>query len=555
MSERVRGQERSNVPELKPDPRVIDALRGEISEPIQTISHKPGSEGQQVQVRLVKEGPGLFGLVDWEDNKEWSGITNHVLLSARYAVYFAQKMHDAGYEANPQRILNGMIVSHPGRRQWDEAGWYPDVIEDAQAKRSISNETLGMQLIQGKVPQDAFELVVALGHNVEGFSVDPSIYESWDYKLAIYVDHRAAQKYEPLNTRMGDFLLGNFFKREEITPEIKEHVYAVFGDIIERQKNYRLEKEGVAQVTLDEADLIAEQLGASPRSERVIRRELMRLILQDADIEAALMKAGIDPDNINDDTVSMPAWEDDFRQTYVKAAQDSIVEEIHLRVGRFRQYIFTDNIYDYPILEKLNEEFPLNTWWGQYAREVFYEWHENNEEELKKRKEDPGYRFVDSILSEHFKHPSRTESKSNQPEPKYIIPTELDGLTPQMLNSLNDILDKWGFKYIDEGVFRFVYESNNIDSAILMSGPIVPQPDPSFRFMIFRHHIPQRGMHIIGTETGGRILWDRDLSVDEAKKLIDEINMMGTEIGIMDPQTRERRPIQDNIRIKSDRLN
>lgn len=71
-----------------------------------------------------------------------------------------------------------MIVSHAGRRQWDEAKWYPDIVEDARAKISITNETLGMQLIQGKIPSDAFDLVVALGHNVEGFEVNPSIYDS-----------------------------------------------------------------------------------------------------------------------------------------------------------------------------------------------------------------------------------------------------------------------------------------------------------------------------------------------------------------------------------------
>ena len=368
MADRLLGSEQAGNFEVEIDPRVVDALRGEISEPIQTISHKPDHGGQLVKVRIAKEGPGLFGLTDWEDNKEWSGITNHVLLSARYAVYFAQKMRDAGFETNPQRILNGMIVSHPGRRQWDEAGWYPEAVEDAEAKRSISNETLGMRLIQGKVPQDAFELVVALGHNVEGFSVDPAIYDSLDYQIAIYVDHRAAQKYEPLNTRMGDFLIGNFFKRDEVTPELKEHVYNAIGDLIERQKNYRLGKESSEGVTLDEADQIAEQLGASTRSERVIRRELMRLILQDADTEAALIKAGIDPDNINDETVPMPAWEDDFRLQYVKAAEAGIVE----RLFSLNQWIANEDIagsiktfVDFNTLER---DFPTNTWWGRYAR-------------------------------------------------------------------------------------------------------------------------------------------------------------------------------------------
>ena len=346
MNELLREQGQSINHELYPDPSVVDALIGTISEPIQTISHKPGSEGQVVTVRLAKEGPGMFGLTDWKGNKEWSGIFNHCLLTARYSLHFAQMMTQSGYDVNPQRILDGMIVSHAGRRQWDEAAWYPEVIEDAQVKRSISNETLGMQLIQGKVPKDAFELVVALGHNVAGFSVDPEIYNSWDFKLTIYVDHRTTQKYEPLNIRMGDFLLGNFFKRDKVTPPVKEQVYTAIGNIIGRQKSYRLGKEGAESLSLDEADRIAEELGAHPKSERLTRRELMRLILQDATTEAALIQAGIDPDAINDEIVPMPKWEDELRRQYVEAAKNSIGGD------------------------DVQSEFSQNTWWEQYAGSI-----------------------------------------------------------------------------------------------------------------------------------------------------------------------------------------
>lgn len=349
MAERVRRDELQVPGELRINPLVIEALRGEISDPIRTISHKPGSEGEMVEVRLVKEGPGLFGLSDWRDSREWAGITSHVLLSARYAVYFAQRLANAGHDVNAQRILDGMIVSHPGRRQWDEAFWYPEAVKDAKAKRSISNETLGMRLIQGKVPQEAFELVVALGHDVEGFSVDPAIYQSWDFKVAIYVDHRTGQSYESLNTRMGVFLLGNFFRKEDVTPQLREKVYKALGEMIERQKNFRLGKEGVEQVSLDEADQIAGELGANPNSERLSRSELMRLILQDADTEAGLIAAGIDPSNVNDETVPMPAWEDEFRKTYVLAARESIMEEVWME------------ILDLP---------SSDTWWFQYARKM-----------------------------------------------------------------------------------------------------------------------------------------------------------------------------------------
>ena len=36
-----------------------------------------------------------------------------------------------GHKVNSQQILDGMIVSHSGRRQWDEAGLYPEAAEDA----------------------------------------------------------------------------------------------------------------------------------------------------------------------------------------------------------------------------------------------------------------------------------------------------------------------------------------------------------------------------------------------------------------------------------------
>lgn len=394
----LREQEPLSSPDATLNWDVVDGLRGEISEPIQTISHKPGSDGELVNIRIAIEGPGLFGLTDWKDNKEWSGITNHVLLSARYAVYFAQKMKEAGFLTNPQRVLNGMLVSHPGRRQWDEAGWYPEVVADASAKRSISNETLGIQLIHdhvifGKIPFNAFELVVALGHNVEGFSVDPAIYTSWDFKVAIYADHRTTQKYEPLNTRMADFFLGNFFKKDQITDELPQKAYQTFGDLIERQKNYHFDK--TQPVSLEEADSIAQNLGANPSSERVAtRKEFMQLVLGDADTEAALVQAGIDTNNINDLTVPGPKWEDDFRKEYVRAAQYNIAKEVYSAIA--------GNTSDVAIFAGLNEKFSLDSWWGQYARKIFYELYDNNEE-IQKHYGEPEFQPMDSLLKNHFK--------------------------------------------------------------------------------------------------------------------------------------------------------
>ena len=351
--------------ELSINPEIIDALRGSISYPTETISHKPGLDfGKTVQVRLATEGPGMFGLTDMRDNREWSGIINHTLTTGLYAVHFAEELIRAGYAVDRQAILDGMIVSHAGRRQWDEAGWYPEGVSqlvgenEQKRRRGLSNETLGMQLIQGKVPDNAFKLVVALGHNVEGFSVDPAIYKSLDFLLTIYADHRTTQKYEPLNTRMGDLLLGNFFSTDQITPKKKMEVYTEFGKLIERQKAHHLGRPGVEEVSLDAAEQLAERLGASLTSVRVTsRREFMRLLLQDADTEALLIQSGIDPNKVDDTEVPMPRWEHEFRLSYVEAAKEDIAARMIQLLTAHDESTFI-------------QEFPLTTWWGKYARKI-----------------------------------------------------------------------------------------------------------------------------------------------------------------------------------------
>lgn len=310
---------------IRPKAAVLEALTGKVSEPLRTVSQKPRFEGSEVTVRLSEEGPCMAGLIDVDDNREWFGINNHQWLSARYAVNFSKRMAEAGYDTDPGRILNAMLVSHTGRRQWDEAGWYPDAVKNAKQTRSISNETLGMQLIDGEVPGDVFGLVVALGHGIEGFSVDPKIYESWDYKIAIYTDHRTTQKYEPLHTRMGDFLLGNFYKREDVTPELKEEVYGRIESMIAEQKQRRF--LWIEPFSVDDADEIAKKLGAAEISSRLVgRKELMRLVLQDADTEATLIAAGIDPDEINDETVPEPRWERYLKRLYLNDAEEGVFQ-------------------------------------------------------------------------------------------------------------------------------------------------------------------------------------------------------------------------------------
>lgn len=205
-----------------------------------------------------------------------------------------------------------MIVSHAGRRQWDEACWYPDAAKDATFKKSMSNETLGLHLIHGRIYPKAFDLVAALAHNLQDFTINPEILGNLDFLISIYADHRTTQKYEPLHTRMGDFLMGNFLNRDEITPTTRDKIYHEIENLITKQKNYRLGKIGGEEISLEAADEIAANLGAAP----------------------------------------MPSWETVLRYRYMETASKSISSR-SAEIGAF-----------------LDEDFPSSTWWGQYARKV-----------------------------------------------------------------------------------------------------------------------------------------------------------------------------------------
>lgn len=370
MTEKLRKEsEGSRRRELVPDPLVIDALRGKISEPTKTISYKSGSAGEEVEVRLALEGPCHFGLEDWKDNKEWSGIFNHVLLSARYSTYFAQKLQEKGLNVNPQRILNAMIVSHPGRRQWDEAGWYPEAVDkflgegEAARRKSMSNETLGLHLINRRVSQETFDLVAGLAHNLTDFEINPDIHESLDYRIAIYTDHRTTQSYQPLNERMGDFLLGNFFPRNVVNENLKERVYKVVDQIITNKKNGSLVE--------NEEHYLISQLGANQNSDRLSLTDLTKLIVQDAATEAQLLKNDIDPDNINDETVPMPQWEKDLRLQYVKSASKEIKAELKYYNEWIDFISFKQEDPELPeVIRMRDEAFPEDTWWGGIARSL-----------------------------------------------------------------------------------------------------------------------------------------------------------------------------------------
>ena len=108
--------------------------------------------------------------------------------------------------------------------------------------------------------------------------------------------------------------------------------------------------------------------------------------------EAELIRAGVDLDDISDETVPMPVWEHEFRREYVSFARESIFEEVTVIAKGFYLYLAKDDARDEGLIKKLNKDFPQDTWWGRYARKAFYE-------EFNRRREEGAVdeRFVDFI--------------------------------------------------------------------------------------------------------------------------------------------------------------
>ena len=344
--------------ELTPTPGVVDALRGKV----EAITIDQG--GEKKIMHVTREGAGQFGLTHREENDKWKGIFHHSVVTGRIAADIAERMQTQGHLTNPQRLIDSMIVSHAGRRAWEEARDFPNYVPDAAEKMTTTNETIGLRNIHEKIPDEVFSLVSGLAHgNTEFASV--ADHESLDYKIAIYVDHRTTDRYYELHERMGDFLSNNFFERGTVDDAKKATIKAELKKLIQKQKASAQSADEIA-VPLEEADRIAAELGAHEGSARLPRAEFMRLILQDAQTEALLENAGIDlnPNVIND--LPMPRWEKDIRHDYVKAAEGEIVP----RIAELYEQIKQD---DDGAMQTLQREFPLGTWWGNEAARLYME--------------------------------------------------------------------------------------------------------------------------------------------------------------------------------------
>ncbi len=189
----------------------LEVLKGFVSKPIETISNKPDYKGHIVKVSLVKEGSGIIGLENAADNQEWAGIFNHILKTARVATFLGEQLREKGEVVVPDCILNTILVSHAGRRQYDEATWYPSVVPNAHEKVEAGDTAITLELLSNaRISPTIVENVKA--HGV-GDAYPITQMDTWEKILPSYADFRVSQHVISLQTER------SIFSKLQIKPE------------------------------------------------------------------------------------------------------------------------------------------------------------------------------------------------------------------------------------------------------------------------------------------------------------------------------------------------
>ncbi|HYT40892.1 MAG TPA: hypothetical protein VEP90_00980 [Methylomirabilota bacterium] len=291
----------------RPHGAILEVLKGSVSEPVETVSNKPDSKGQVIKVSIVKKGSGMVGLQDAVDNQEWAGIFNHILMTARVATFLGEKLREKGEAVDPDCILNTILVSHAGRRQYDEATWYPSIVPNASWKVEVGDTAITRDLLS-----DA-HISPIIVENVKAHGVGDTYpinqMNTWEKILPSYADFRVSQHIMPLEDRFDD-----------------------------------LERRGVTtgRFTKNHLDVLKEW---AFRIENKIFSKLQ-----------------INPEHITDTNPSVPRWERYLRRLYINDAE----EAIFMSISRSYQ----ESVRDEPNVAKFDKGFS-KAWWERYVSNLY----------------------------------------------------------------------------------------------------------------------------------------------------------------------------------------
>lgn len=357
-----------------PNSNVIEALRGEVSGPKEVISNKPGSPGKRT-VRVAEKGPAMIGLKNLEDNREWAGIFNHYVKTAGASLELGILLQLQGLDVDPRLLLNTVMISHSGRRQYDEATWYPQDVKNASEKKQEGDVAIGLDLLKDKnLPDELMEMV-----SVHGLG---TIYpfekmDSWNKKIPMYLDFRISQNAMPMEQRFVDLQRGvssgrytqeyldSLHKWAAQTEKELFEALAIpsYDIIIQNPQNLKARIDTAIKLgkfSEDEAKQLRRTKLYKPKSGR--EDDVAGIVGLSAD--EFLDRLKLHPEDINDRLLQPERWERYIRRLYINDAE----EGIFARLSELHKDILEGKVGGKDELEK---EFPENTWWGKYARELY----------------------------------------------------------------------------------------------------------------------------------------------------------------------------------------
>jgi len=306
-----------------PRPATLELLAsGEISDQLITPKYEKGKPGDPVTTRIVTGGAGLAELKDPKDMVEWSGVVNHVLFSTRIATHYAAVLQSAGHNINSEVVLNAGIVSHLGRRPWDEANWYPEIVSHYQETLAHTNESLGVKMLEdANTTNSILQVVQGLAH---GYDTDPAIYQTIEYRLFSLVDHLVTETVHPYEVRMGNIVTSWFMSGTKPTDELTAQVRQVIVNA--------LQNPGDSTPEVIHNNFLA--LGAQENSDRLTLSRFAELIVEDAHTAKLLKDAGIDITQAGE--IPEFTWERILRSCFLQDSEkvgfaqiSSTIQQIH----------------------------------------------------------------------------------------------------------------------------------------------------------------------------------------------------------------------------------
>jgi len=195
------------------------------------------------------------------------------------------------------------LISHAGRRQYDEATWYPLAVFDASRKIEAGDTTITLGLLSdARISPIIVENVKA--HGV-GDTYPISQMDTWEKVLPAYADWRVSQHVMSLQERFDD-----------------------------------LERRGVATGRFTRNHLKALKEWAFQAESRIFS------------------KLQIKPEHIADNNPSPPWWERYLRRLYVNDAE----KDIFANISRLYQELEKEE----GDISKFNRKF-LDSWWVKYV--------------------------------------------------------------------------------------------------------------------------------------------------------------------------------------------